>query len=81
MSNRVQIVRRTPGVRHTGIVADVDILDVDLVAFESGSRAQRTAVVDGVMRSLVTGFVYVAHDLAPGLPTVRPSSGPSATRR
>ena len=67
MSNRVQTVRRTPGVRHTGIVADVDILDVNLVAFERGNQAERAAVVDGVMRSLVTGFVYVAHDLAPGL--------------
>ena len=45
----------------------MDIRDVDLVAFERGGRAERAAVVDGVMRSLATGFVYVAHDLAPGL--------------
>ena len=43
------------------------ILDVDLAAFEHGSRSQRAAVVDGVMRSLATGFVYVAHDLAAGV--------------
>ena len=45
----------------------MDIRDVDLVAFERGGRAERAAVVDGVMRSLATGFVYVAHDLGPGL--------------
>src|SRR6187402_1433837 len=35
-----------------------EILDVDLLAFEQGSGAQRRAVVDGVTRSLATGFVY-----------------------
>ncbi len=45
----------------------MDILDVDLVAFERGGRAARDAVTDGVMRSLSTGFVYVDHDLSPGL--------------
>ena len=44
----------------------VEILDVDLVAFERGNRAARAAVVDGVTRSLVTGFVYVVHDLGAG---------------
>ena len=39
------------------------ILDVDLLAFERGDREQRAAVVDGVMRSLVTGFVYTRHDI------------------
>ena len=39
------------------------ILDVDLLHFETGDRAQRAAVVDGVMRSLQNGFVYTAHDL------------------
>jgi isopenicillin N synthase-like dioxygenase len=39
------------------------ILDVDLLAFERGSQAQRRAVVDGVRRSLQTGFVYTHHDL------------------
>ena len=41
-----------------------DILDVDLLAFEKGSDKQRKAVVDGVMRSLATGFVYTSHDLS-----------------
>ena len=43
------------------------ILDVDLVSFERGDAAARRAVVAGVMRSLATGFVYLEHDLAPGL--------------
>ena len=41
-----------------------EILEVDLLAFERGSSAQRKAVVDGVTRSLVTGFVYTRHDLS-----------------
>ncbi len=40
-----------------------EILDVDLLAFETGSQAQRKAVIDGVMRSLTTGFVYTRSDL------------------
>jgi isopenicillin N synthase-like dioxygenase len=44
-----------------------DILDVDLLAFEHGSDAQRRAVVDGVTRSLETGFVYTRHDLSEDL--------------
>jgi isopenicillin N synthase-like dioxygenase len=40
------------------------ILDVDLLAFERGSSEQRRAVVDGVRRSLATGFVYTRHDLS-----------------
>jgi len=43
------------------------ILDVDLLAFESGSADARRAVVDGVLRSLGTGFVYTSHDVPPGL--------------
>jgi isopenicillin N synthase-like dioxygenase len=39
------------------------ILDVDLDAFEHGSTEARRAVVDGVMRSLGTGFVFCSHDL------------------
>ena len=39
------------------------ILDVDLIGFESGDARRRSAIVDGVMRSLETGFVYVEHDL------------------
>ncbi len=44
-----------------------EILDVDLLAFEHRSPAQRRAVTDGVMASLRTGFVYTAHDLSGGL--------------
>lgn len=40
-----------------------EILDVDLASFETGDAATRRAVVDGVMRSLKTGFVYVSHDV------------------
>jgi isopenicillin N synthase-like dioxygenase len=40
-----------------------EILDVDLLAFENGTAAQRRAVVDGVTRSLATGFVYTSHDV------------------
>lgn len=43
------------------------ILDVDLLAFENGDTTQRRAVVDGVMQSLATGFVYTAHDLSSSL--------------
>jgi isopenicillin N synthase-like dioxygenase len=39
------------------------IVDVDLLAFESGNPTRRRAVVDGVMRSLQTGFVYTSHDI------------------
>ncbi len=42
---------------------DPAILDVDLLAFERGSARARQAVVDGVMRSLATGFVYTSSDL------------------
>jgi len=41
-----------------------EILDVDLLAFERGDGAQRRAVVDGVRRSLETGFVLTRHDLS-----------------
>ncbi len=40
-----------------------EILEVDLLRFEKGTAAQRKAVVDGVRRSLVTGFVFTKHDL------------------
>jgi isopenicillin N synthase-like dioxygenase len=40
-----------------------EVLDVDLGAFERGDAASRRAVVDGVRRSLETGFVYTSHDL------------------
>jgi isopenicillin N synthase-like dioxygenase len=44
-----------------------EILDVDLLAFETGTSEQRRAVVDGVARSLATGFVYTSHDLSDDL--------------
>ncbi len=44
-----------------------EILDVDLLAFEQGDASKRRAVVDGVMRSLRTGFVYTEHDLSTDL--------------
>jgi isopenicillin N synthase-like dioxygenase len=43
------------------------ILDVDLAAFEHGTPEQRRAVVDGVRRSLASGFVYTSHDLSADL--------------
>jgi len=43
------------------------ILDVDLMAFERTSDGPRRAVVDGVMRSLATGFVYTTHDVSDDL--------------
>ncbi len=43
------------------------ILDVDLLVFEQGDKSQRRAVVDGVMQSLRTGFVYTSHDLSDDL--------------
>jgi len=44
-------------------MAELAILDVDLLAFERGDGAARAAVVDGVRRSLATGFVYTSSDL------------------
>ena len=43
------------------------ILDVDLLAFEKGPESTRRAVVDGVRRSLATGFVYTSSDLSDDL--------------
>ena len=43
------------------------ILDVDLLRFERGDEAARRAVVDGVRRSLATGFVYASHDVPESL--------------
>ncbi|MEB3200048.1 MAG: 2OG-Fe(II) oxygenase family protein [Synechococcaceae cyanobacterium] len=39
------------------------ILDVDLLRFERGGERERRGVIDGVMRSLTTGFVYASSDL------------------
>ena len=44
-----------------------EILDVDLLAFENSTGEARRAVVDGVRRSLETGFVYTRHDLSDDL--------------
>jgi isopenicillin N synthase-like dioxygenase len=44
-----------------------EILEVDLLAFEQGDAAARRAVVDGLLRSLTTGFVYVRHDVPEAL--------------
>ena len=44
-----------------------EILDVDLLAFETGDDLARRGVVDGLMRSLNTGFVYVNHDVSDDL--------------
>ena len=43
------------------------ILDVDLLAFEQGTKRQQAAVVDGLMRSLGTGFVVTTSDLPAAL--------------
>lgn len=44
-----------------------EILDVDLLGFETGDRSTRAAVIDGVMQSLRTGFVYTSHDIGEDL--------------
>lgn len=49
-------------LRHTDPMDE--ILDVDLMTFEHGSPSERRAVVDGVMRSLQTGFVYTRSDMS-----------------
>ena len=49
--------------RYGTCMAD-QVFDVDLLAFENGDSATRNAVVDGVMQSLQTGFVYSAHDIS-----------------
>jgi isopenicillin N synthase-like dioxygenase len=44
-----------------------EILEVDLLAFENSTGSARRAVVDGVTRSLATGFVYTHHDVSEDL--------------
>jgi isopenicillin N synthase-like dioxygenase len=44
-------------------MAAAEILEVDLARYERGGEAQRRAVVEGVMSSLATGFVYLRSDL------------------
>ncbi len=41
-----------------------EIGEIDLLTFEKGDAAARRGVVDGVMRSLSTGFLYVNHDVS-----------------
>ena len=43
--------------------ADPAVLDGDLLRFERGDQRAREAVVDGVRRSMATGFVTTSHDL------------------
>ncbi len=40
------------------------ILDIDLLRFEAGDTMAKDAVVDGVRRSLASGFVYTRSDLS-----------------
>ena len=57
----------TVGAGVTSVGAVSEILEVDLLAFERGDSNQRSAVVDGVRRSLETGFVLTRHDLSEDL--------------
>ena len=54
----------TVGAGVTSVGAVSEILEVDMLAFERGDSNQRSAVVDGVRRSLETGFVLTRHDLS-----------------
>ena len=40
------------------------VLAVDMLAYEVGSHNVRKSVIDGVMQSLQTGFVYTSHDMS-----------------
>lgn len=61
-------VARDHGVAGASSVGGVsEIVEVDLLAFERGDQDQRRAVVDGVRRSLETGFVLTRHDLSEDL--------------
>jgi isopenicillin N synthase-like dioxygenase len=42
---------------------ETPVLDVDLLAFERSDGSGRRAVIDGVARSLGTGFVFTSHDI------------------
>jgi isopenicillin N synthase-like dioxygenase len=57
----------TMHVRGADDHGDDEILDVDLLAFEQHTGERRRAVVDGVRRSLATGFVSTTHDLSADL--------------
>lgn len=45
----------------------LEILEIDLLRYERGGARERRAVIDGVMRSLGTGFVYARHDVPSAL--------------
>ena len=47
-------------MNHHGPAIAEAILDVDLLRFERGDNRARQAVVDGVRRSLASGFVYAS---------------------
>ena len=53
--------------RDVEVLDGVEIVDVDLLSFERHTGERRRAVVDGVRRSLATGFVYTSHDLSEDL--------------
>ena len=59
--------RVSEGPASLALRAVSEILEVDLLAFERGDGNQRKAVVDGVRRSLETGFVLTRHDLSEDL--------------
>ena len=72
-----------PGRCATSVVDMSDsILDVDLLAFERGSSDQRRAVVDGVRRSLETGFVYLPATTCPRRSSTTPTAcSPTSSAR
>jgi isopenicillin N synthase-like dioxygenase len=39
------------------------ILDIDVAAYEQGDGLRRRATIDGVRRTLMTGFVYARHSI------------------
>jgi isopenicillin N synthase-like dioxygenase len=45
------------------MASGMEILDVNLLHYETGDATARKSVIDGVMRSLGTGFVYTSHDV------------------
>ena len=68
MGGRTLPAARREGEAHRYRAAMADeIGEVDLLRYEQGDGPARRAVVDGLMRSLATGFVYVAHDVSEDL--------------
>lgn len=62
-AGRIDAMFASESNRYCEAMSDA-IVDVDLLAFENGDRAARAAVIDGVTRSLQTGFVYTDHDIS-----------------